>query len=116
MVRLNIEERQAGDVTILDLAGNITLGSGGRELDGLVRDLVREGRSKILLNLADVIYVDSSGLGHLISSYNAARIGGGQLKLLNLTKRVRDLLVITNLVTVFDTFNEELTALHSYQQ
>ena len=113
---LNIKERQAGDVTILDLAGNITIGTGGKELDGAVKTLMQEGKRKILLNLANVIYVDSSGLGHLISSYNVARVEGGQLKLLNLTKRVEDLMVITKLVTVFDTYHEESTALNSYQR
>ncbi len=94
MAELYIQKRQAGDVKILDLYGNITIGVGGKELSSAIRNSVMEGNSKILLNLAKVRYVDSSGLGNLISGFNTVRRDGGQLKLLNLTQSVRDIMVI----------------------
>ena len=113
MSELKIKERQAGPVTILDLSGNITIGSGGKSLNNAINGLVEEGKDKILLNLARVVYVDSCGLGNMISGYNKVRGKGGQIKLLNLTDGVRDVMTITKLVTVFDVYDEELAALHS---
>lgn len=114
MAELNISERQAGDVTILDLDGKITIGEGSVALRNAIRRLVGEGKKKILLNLAGVGYVDSSGIGELVSSFTAVNKEGGQLKLLNLTQKIQDLLAITKLLTVFDTFENEGEALASF--
>ena len=114
MTDLHIEKRRAGDVMILDLQGDITIGSGGRELNDTLKQMVRDGDHKVLLNLAGTRYVDSSGLGHLIACRKLLNDGGGQLKLLRLTERVRDIMVITKLVTVFDVFDEEGAAIKSY--
>lgn len=114
MAELNISERQAGDVTILDLDGKITIGEGSIALRSTIRRLVGEGKKKILLNLSGVGYVDSSGIGELVSSFTAVNKEGGQLKLLNLTQKIQDLLAITKLLTVFDTFENEGDALASY--
>jgi anti-sigma B factor antagonist len=114
MAELNIKERQAGDVTILDMDGKITIGEGSVALRAAVRRLLEEGKKKILLNLAGVGYVDSSGIGELVSSYTA--IGKeGQLKLLNLTQKIQDLLAITKLLTVFDVYESESEALNSFK-
>ena len=110
----SISERTAGDITILDLSGKITIGEGSVQLREKVRQLLNEGKKKILLNLGDVSYVDSSGIGELVSSYTTTRNQGGQLKLLNLTKKIQDLLSITKLLTVFETFEAERAALDSY--
>ena len=116
MSDLNITERQAGDVTILDLDGKVTIGEGSVALRGAIRRLLGEGKNKILLNLAGVGYVDSSGIGELVSSYTAiGKEEGGQLKLLNLTQKIRDLLTITKLLTVFDVYENEAEALNSYK-
>ena len=115
MSQLNIKERQEGDVTILDLSGKITIGEGSVQLREAVRGLLDAGRKKILLNLGDVAYVDSSGIGELVSSYTTTNNQGGQLKLLNLTKKIQDLLMITKLLTVFETFDNEPAALASYK-
>jgi anti-sigma B factor antagonist len=114
MAQLNIKERQAGDVTILDLSGKITIGEGSVQLREAVRKLLEEGKKKILLNLGDVSYVDSSGIGELVSSYTTTNNQGGQLKLLNLTKKIQDLLMITKLLTVFQTFDNEQEAVASF--
>jgi anti-sigma B factor antagonist len=114
MAELNISERQAGDVTILDLDGKVTIGEGSVALRSAIRRLVGEGKKKILLNLSGVGYVDSSGIGELVSSFTAVNKEGGQLKLLNLTQKIQDLLAITKLLTVFDTFENEGDALGSY--
>ena len=106
--------REVGGVTILDLSGKITLGEGGVTLREDVRKLLAEGKKKIVLNLAEVNYIDSSGLGELVSAYTAVKNAGGELKLLNLTSKVRDLLVITKLVTVFDVKDDEATAVSSF--
>jgi anti-sigma B factor antagonist len=111
---LNIEQRQDGEVTILDLHGDITIGHGGRALDRAISGLVEEGKDKILLNLADVVFVDSCGLGNMISGYNRVKGSGGEIKVLNLSGRVLDLMRITKLITVFDIFDEEADALKSY--
>lgn len=114
MAQLNIQQRQAGDVTILDLSGKITIGEGSVQLRESVRKLLEEGKKKILLNLGDVSYVDSSGIGELVSSYTTTNNQGGQLKLLNLTKKIQDLLMITKLLTVFETFDNESEAVSSF--
>ena len=106
--------REVGGVTILDLSGKITLGEGGVTLREEVRKLVGAGQKKIVLNLAEVNYIDSSGLGELVSAYTAVKNAGGELKLLNLTSKVRDLLVITKLVTVFDVKDDEASAVSSF--
>ncbi|HWP44411.1 MAG TPA: STAS domain-containing protein [Blastocatellia bacterium] len=115
MAQLNINERSAGDVTILDLSGKITIGEGSVQLREAVRRLLDAGKKKILLNLGDVSYVDSSGIGELVSSYTTTNNNGGQLKLLNLTKKIQDLLMITKLLTVFETFDNEEAAVASFK-
>ncbi|HYY96315.1 MAG TPA: STAS domain-containing protein [Pyrinomonadaceae bacterium] len=115
MSELNIRERQAGDVTILDLEGKITIGEGSVSLRTAIRRLIEEGKKKILLNLAGVGYVDSSGIGELVSSYTTINREGGQLKLLKLTQKIKDLLTITKLLTVFDVYDDESEALNSFK-
>ncbi len=115
MAELNIAERQAGDVTVLDMSGKITIGEGSVALRTAIRRLIEEGKKKILLNLAQVGYVDSSGIGELVSSFTTLNREGGQLKLLNLTQKIQDLLAITKLLTVFDTYDEESSALNSFK-
>jgi anti-sigma B factor antagonist len=115
MAQLNIKERQNGDVTILDLSGKITIGEGSVQLREAVRGLLDNGKKKILLNLGDVSYVDSSGIGELVSSYTTTNNQGGQLKLLNLTKKIQDLLMITKLLTVFETHDNEEAAVASFK-
>lgn len=115
MASLSIKDRQAGDVTILDLSGKITIGEGSVQLREAVRRMLDEGKKKLLLNLGDVSYVDSSGIGELVSSYTTTGNNGGQLKLLNQTKKIHDLLTITKLVTVFETHDNEETAVASFK-
>ncbi len=115
MAQLNIKQRQAGDVTILDLDGDVRMGDSATALRGAIRGLIAGGNQKILLNLAGVKYIDSSGIGELIANYTTVGRGGGQLKLLNLTDKVQDLLVITKLLTVFDVYEEEAEALSSFK-
>ncbi len=116
MAELNIKERQAGDVAVLDMDGKITIGEGSVALRTTVRRLLEEGKKKILLNLAGVGYIDSSGIGELVSSYTTiGKEEGGQLKLLNLTQKLQDLLAITKLLTVFDVYESESEALNSFQ-
>ena len=114
MAELNISERQVGDVTILDMDGKITIGEGSVALRTAIRRLLEEGKKKILLNLAKVSYIDSSGIGELVSSYTAIGKEQGQLKLLNLTQKLQDLLTITKLLTVFDVYESEEEALTSF--
>lgn len=106
--------RQVDGVTIMDLSGRITLGEGSVLLRDDVRDLLAKGSKKILLNLADVNYIDSSGIGELVSAYTTVRNQGGELKLLHLTKKVHDLLQITKLYTVFDVKDDEASAIASF--
>ena len=106
--------RDAGPVTVVDLSGRITLGDGSALLRKTIRGLLQDGRSKILLNLADVDYIDSSGIGELVSAFTAVKNQSGELKLLQLTKKVRDLLQITKLYTVFDIYSDENTAIGSF--
>ena len=106
--------REIDGVTIMDLSGRITLGEGSVVLRDVVRDLLSKGKKKILANLADVNYIDSSGIGELVSAFTTVRNQGGELKLLNLTKKVHDLLQITKLYTVFDVKDDEASAIASY--
>ena len=115
MAELDVSERQAGDVTILDLTGEVRLGDSSVALRDSVRKLADGGKNKVLLNLAGVKYIDSSGIGELIANYTTISRQGGQLKLLNLTDRIQNLLVITKLLTVFDSFDNEAEALKSFQ-
>jgi anti-sigma B factor antagonist len=113
-VSMKVNTRQVDGVTILDLSGRITLGEGSVQLRDAVRDLLAKGSKQILLNLGDVNYIDSSGIGELVSAYTTVRNQGGELKLLNLTKKVHDLLQITKLYTVFDVKDDEASAIASY--
>ena len=106
--------RQIDGVTVVDLSGRITLGEGSVILRDTVRDLIGKGEKKILLNLGDVTYIDSSGIGELVSAFTTVRNQGGELKLLNLTKKVHDLLQITKLYTVFDVKDDEASAIAAY--
>ena len=114
MAELNISERQAGDITILDMDGKVTIGEGSVALRSTIRRLLGDGKKKILLNLGNVGYIDSSGIGELVSSFTAVNKESGSLKLLNLTQKIQDLLAITKLLTVFDVFENEGEALSSY--
>ncbi len=115
MAELNITERQAGDITVLDMDGKVTIGEGSVALRTAIRRLLGEGKKKILLNLGRVGYIDSSGIGELVSSFTAVNKEGGTLKLLNLTQKIQDLLAITKLLTVFDVFDSEADALSSFK-
>ena len=107
--------RDAGSVTVVDIGGRITLGEGSALLRKTVRDLLEDKRTKIVLNLADVNYIDSSGIGELVSAYTAVKGRGGELKLLHLTKKVHDVIQLTKLFTVFDVYSDESTALRSFR-
>ena len=113
---IKVTTRQVDGVTILDLSGRITLGEGSVQLRDGVRDLLSKGQKNILLNLGDVNYIDSSGIGELVSAYTTVRNQGGELKLLNLTKKVHDLLQITKLYTVFDIKDDEASAIAAYSR
>lgn len=112
---MQIEERVVGDVTILDLKGKMTLGEGDELLKDKVNSLTHQGQRKLLLNLEGVPYIDSAGLGEIVRTYTTVSRQGGALKLVNLTKRITDLLSITKLLTVFETFDEEKEAVASFQ-
>src|SRR5437870_1771579 len=111
---MQIEERIVGNVTILDLKGKITLGEGDEALKDKINSLIQQDRKRILLNLEGVPYIDSAGLGEIVRTYTTVSRQGGQLKLVNLTKRITDLLSITKLLTVFETFDNEQEALKTY--
>ena len=111
---IKLSTRQVGDVTVVDVAGRITLGEGSSALRDTLRDLVGKNQKKILLNLGEVSYIDSSGIGELVSGFTTVTNQGGQLRLLNLTKRVKDLLQITKLYTVFDVHDDEAAAIRSF--
>lgn len=111
---LKITQRSVGDVHIMDLSGKITIGEGSVQLREAVKTMLESGNTKLLLNLGDVSYVDSSGIGELVSSYTTVKNRGGHLKLLNLTKKIQDLLMITKLLTVFETFESEDSAVGSF--
>ena len=111
---VKLTTRQVGDVTVIDVAGRITLGEGSSVLRDALRDLVSKNQKKILLNLGEVSYIDSSGIGELVSGFTTVTNSGGALKLLNLNKRVKDLLQITKLYTVFDVHEDEAGAIRSF--
>jgi anti-sigma B factor antagonist len=111
---MKIETRIIGEIRILDCSGKITLGEGTMAVRNTVRDILKSDGKKIILNLADVNYIDSSGIGELVSTYTTVTNNGGQLKLLNLTKKIRELLAITKLLTVFQVFEDEQSALASF--
>lgn len=112
---LSIASREVDGVTVLDLNGRITLGEGSVQLRDAIRDLIGKGQKSILLNLSEVNYIDSSGLGELVSAYTTARNQGAALKLLGLSKKVNDLLQLTKLYTVFDIYDDEASAIASYK-
>ncbi len=111
---MQIEERAIGDVMVLDLKGKVTLGEGDELLKDKVNSLVNQGHKKIVLNLAEVPYIDSAGLGEIVRTYTTVSRQGGSLKLLGLTKRITDLLSITKLLTVFETYEQESDAVRSF--
>lgn len=111
---VKLTTRQVGDVTVIDANGRITLGEGSSTFRDSIKDLTAKGNKKILLNLGDVTYIDSSGIGEMVSGFTSVTNQGGQLKLLNLTKRVKDLLQITKLYTVFEVFDDEAAAVRSF--
>lgn len=112
---MKLTTREVNEVTILDLGDRITLGEESGRLRNTVRGIVAQGSKKIIVNLGEVSYIESSGVGELVSAFTAVkRAGGGELKLLNVTKKINDLLVITKLVTVFDVINDEMTAVRSF--
>ena len=111
---MTITTREVSHVTIVDINGRITLGDETGLLRDTVRQLIAQGKKKIILNLANVDYIDSSGVGELVSSYTTVRNSGGELKLLALTKKVQDVLYITKLYTVFDIKDDEFTAVKSF--
>jgi anti-sigma B factor antagonist len=113
-MQLSINERQVGTVTVLDLAGKLTLDDGAQRLKDKINSLVQQRQTAIVLNLGDISYIDSSGLGQLVASYGSVTKAGGALKLLNVNKRNHDLLSITRLVTLFDTFDSEGDAVKSF--
>ena len=112
---MEIVERTVSDVTVLDLKGKMTLGEGDELLKDKINSLLASGKKKLLLNLEAVPYIDSAGLGEVVRTYTTVSRQGGSLKLLNLTKRIEDLLSITKLLTVFDTFDSEAEAIQSYK-
>ena len=112
---MKASNRQVGGINVVDMSGRITLGEGSVVLREAVKDLLAKGQKKILLNLGDVTYIDSSGIGELVSAFSAVRNRNGELKLLNLTKKVHDLLQITKLFTVFDVYNDESSAVQSFR-
>jgi anti-sigma B factor antagonist len=114
MVNLYIHERREGDVAVLDLKGRIRISGGTLALHRSICCLIQEGKTKILLNLAGVTHIDSTGLGELISSYVTLSSKGGQLKLVHLTERLQDIMTITKLVTVFDVYDNEADALAGF--
>jgi anti-sigma B factor antagonist len=111
---MKIETRTVGDIKILDCSGKITLGEGTMAVRNTVRDVLKNGGKKILLNLADINYIDSSGIGELVSTFTTVINQGGELKLLHLTKKIHELLQITKLLTVFQVFDDEIAAIKSF--
>ena len=111
---MDIEERTLEHVVVLDLKGKLTIGEGDEQLRAKINGLIEQGQCNLLLNLEDVPYVDSAGLGELVRTHTTVRRQGGSLKLVNLTKRITDLLTITKLLTVFDTFESEAAAVSSF--
>jgi anti-sigma B factor antagonist len=114
-MELRATYRDAGVATVVDIGGRITLGESSALVRRTIRDLLAEDRTRIVLNLADVNYIDSAGIGELVSAFTAVRNRGGELKLLHLTKKVHDILQLTKLFTVFDVYSDEGTAIHSFR-
>jgi len=112
---MKIEERALENVVVLDLKGKLTIGEGDQLLKETIQKLMEKGHNNLLLNLEGVPYVDSAGLGEIVRTYTTVSRQGGSLKLLNLTKRITDLLAITKLLTVFDTFESEADAVSSFK-
>jgi len=113
-VSVKLTVRQVGDVCVVDAVGRLTLGEGSSTFRDTIRNLVGQGNKKIVLNLGDVTYIDSSGIGELVSAFTTVTNQGGRLKLLNLTKRVQDLLQISKLYSVFEVFDDEAAAVASF--
>jgi anti-sigma B factor antagonist len=113
-VSVKLTSRHVGDVAVIDAAGRITLGEGASDFRETIRDIVSKGNKKVLLNLGDVSYIDSSGIGEMVSGFTTVTNSGGQLKLVGLSKRVKDLLQITKLYTVFEVFDDEAEAVRSF--
>lgn len=111
---VKLTSRQVGDVIVLDAAGRITLGEGASAFRDAIRDFAAKGNKKLLLNLSEVSYIDSSGIGEMVSGFTTVTNNGGQLKLVGLSKRVKDLLQITKLYTVFEVFDDEADAIRSF--
>ncbi len=111
---VKLTSRQVGDVTVMDAAGRVTLGEGASAFRDAIRSFAAKGDKKLLLNLADVSYIDSSGIGEMVSGFTTVTNGGGQLKLVGLSKRVKDLLQITKLYTVFEVYDDEAEAVRSF--
>ena len=111
---MQIAERSAGNVKVLDLSGQITFAQGDQQFKDKIHSLVHQGHKNILVNMANVTHVDSAGLGELVGAYTTVSKAGGSMKLLNLTKRLQDLLAITKLLTIFDTFESEQDALKQF--
>jgi anti-sigma B factor antagonist len=111
---MEIAERLVGDITVLDLKGKMTLGEGDELLKDKINSLLGAGKKKLVLNLEGVPYIDSAGLGEIVRTFTTVSRQGGNLKLLNLTKRIEDLLAITKLLTVFETFDTESEAIKSF--
>ena len=115
MAALIATTREVGQIAMVDLSGRIALGEGSALLRKTIRDLLEGGRTNIILNLGDINYIDSSGIGELVSGFTAVRNRQGELKLLNLTRKVKDLLQITKLVTVFEVYTDETEAVRSFK-
>src|SRR5262249_22458136 len=113
-VPMTVSERGVGNVTILDISGNVTLNDGSEQLRDKVRSVLQQGQKYLLVNLSKVSYMDSAGLGELVQAYSTVAKQGGKWKLVSPTKRLQDLLVITKLATVFDSFDDEPTAIASF--
>lgn len=111
---MKFNERRVGEAVVVDLKGKLTLGSGDVRLRQIIRDLLDRGEKRIVLDLGGVSYMDSAGVGELVASYTTAEAQGAELKLLNLTAKIRDLLQFTQLITVFDTFDDEAEAVASF--
>ena len=112
---VKLASRQVGDVTVVDAAGRITLGEGASAFRDIIRELAQKGDKKLLLNLSGVSYIDSSGIGEMVSGFTTVTNNGGQLKLVGLSKRVKDLLQITKLYTVFEAYDDEAQAVRSFK-
>jgi anti-sigma B factor antagonist len=114
-MELRVTYRDAGVATVVDVGGRITLGESSALMRKTIRDLLAEGRTRIVLNLADVNYIDSSGIGELVTAFTTVKSRGGEMKLLQLTKKVHDLLQLTKLFTVFEVYSDERTAVASFR-